>query len=279
MNDNGLGKDKEFKFKPETPGQQKAKRKKLIQIGVTLGVMAGLCLVLVTALIAYSVGYHNGQLSKSSTASNITSDSSDKSTLETNSIPEDTAKLLTQADVGEGRIPDHYRGSASGKAVAIEYADYTCPYCQNLHKDLGNIYKKYGKQVTFIFRNFKVGHTYSDITAKAAEAAYVVGGEDAYWKLGDKLYDDDIWVDSSYMSTDELNNKLKSYADEIGVDGNKLIDAINDSPNNGIDDKISRDEDMASKSNVTGTPSWFINRQEVGGTASKITTRLDNILK
>lgn len=278
MDNNGLGKSGEFKFAAETPGQQRTKRKKLVQIYITLGTMVGLCLILVTAMIAYGIGFYNGQLDKKSVATSSANNAS-QSTSETELIPEDTAKLLAQSDVGEGKIPDHYRGNANGKAIAIEYADYTCPYCQSLHKDLNDIYQKYGDRTTFIFRNYEVGHTYSAITARAAEAAYIVGGEDAYWKFGDKLYSDDVWVDGTYMNTDELNNKLKSYAHDIGIDGDKLLDAMNNSANNGIDDKINRDEEMAHKSNVDGTPSWFINRQKVGSTASKITAQLDNVMQ
>lgn len=278
MDDNGLEKNPEFKFQPETPRQKQAKRKKLLQIGLTLGTMVALCLILGTAMVAYTIGYQDGQKTKKVATSSSKTQGNQSDVDDSKAAPAEASKLLAQSDVSEGQIPDHYRGNPTAKVIAIEYADYTCPYCQNLHPNLADIYKKYGDKVTFIFRNFKVGHTYSDITAKAAEAAYIVGGEDAYWKFGDKLYDDDVWVDSSYMTTDELNNKLKGYASEVGIDGNKLIDAMNNSANNGIDAKIARDEDLAAKSDVSGTPSWFINRQSVPGVASKIKTRLDNIL-
>ena len=145
--------------------------------------------------------------------------------------------------------------------------------------DINDIYNEYGDRVQFIYRHYGVGFTYSDVTPKIAEAAYVVGGEDAYWKMQDKLFSDTTWVQGSYMNDSELMDKIRSYGNEIGVDGQALVDAYNNSANNGIDAKIERDRNLASQASVSGTPTVFIGKESVSGTSSAISSKLDELLR
>ena len=74
-------------------------------------------------------------------------------------------------------------------------------------------------------------------------------------------------------------DKIRSYGDEIGVDGQALVDAYNNSANNGIDAKIERDRDLASQASVSGTPTVFIGKESVSGTSSAISSKLDELLQ
>ena len=70
--------------------------------------------------------------------------------------------------------------------------------------------QSYGDKVRFIYRHYNVGFTYSGVTAKLAEAAYVAGGEDAYWKMQDRIFGDSEWVQGAYMDDAALDDKIRS---------------------------------------------------------------------
>lgn len=275
QNNSPLDESSEFDFQPIPPEEVKARRLRLWKIGLILGGMVAAIVILLVAMISYSVGFNEADdKSSSSTASTQSASSSSDS----DTIPEDAAKFQSQDVVGEGQIPDHYRGTDGAKVIAIEYADFNCSHCIQLASELNDLYSKYSDKVQFIYRNYNVGFTYSSVTPKIAEAAYVVGGEDAYWKVHDKLFNDSTWSNGQYMDDTTLQDLIRSYGDELGIDGQAMIDAYNNSANNGIDDKIARDQQLGKDSGVSGTPTWFINGESVNGTVDAISSKIDQLL-
>lgn len=270
-----MDKSDEFDFEPIPQGELRERRLKLWKVGITAGIMVIAIFFIVMAMIFYSLGYNKNDDSSLTNANTTQSTASEDDV----TIPESAATYQSPEVVGEGQIPDHYRGSADASVKAIEYADYTCSHCISLADELDDIYNQYGNDVQFIYRNYNVGFTYSGVTAKIAEAAYVVGGEDAYWKMHDKLFDDaSTWSSSEYMDDATIQDKIRSYGDELGLDGQAIIDAYNDSANNGIDAKIERDRSLAGDSDVTGTPTWFIDGKKASSSADGIKSELDDIL-
>lgn len=276
MNDNQQ--PTKFRVVNMGPAKQEAKRRQLRCIGWILGCMIGLGVLLSVAMISYSVGYHNGEHDTLRTRQTSRTQPGDGATKSTE-IPETAAAYQSQDRVGQGQIPDHYRGEENDKVVAIEYADFTCSHCIALAPKLDAIYDKYGDKVQFIYRHYNVGFTYSDVTAKLSEAAYLVGGEDSYWRMSAKLFADKTFGRGDYLTTDQLNDKIRQLGRDIDLDGDKLLDAYSDSANNGIQAKLDRDQELARQSGVDGTPSWFINRQSVPGTAEAISGRLAELVK
>ena len=271
--------DNEFNFTPVSPAEQEAKRRKLWQIGLVLGGMLLAIVVLIVSLVAYSIGYNLANSNSSADDDNIINVEQSSDSGRESDIPDEALAYQSQDMVGEGQIPDHYRGAGDDAQITVvEYADYACSHCISLANDINDIYNKYGDKVRFIYRHYNVGFTYSGVTAKLAEAAYVAGGEDAYWKMQDQLFNDSTWYQGAYMDDVALDDKIRSYADAVGVDGQALVDAYHDSANNGIDAKISRDESLAGQANVSGTPTVFIDKESVSGTADAITSKLDELL-
>lgn len=265
------GADK-FIFKPTDKKAEELKRKKLVRILIMLGVMVGLLIIVAVAMISYGLGAKSEK--DSSTTS---SENSNSSSLSDEEIPESASTYQSQEMVGEGQIPDHYRGSSSPKATVVIYADYGCSHCQELAKNIGSVYDKYGDKVRFILRYFNVNFTNSEVMAKLVNAIYKVGGEEAFWKASDKLFADSSF--SSALTSTELENKIKSYGVDLGLDGQAVLDAYNDSANNGVQAKVDRDQKFASDSSVQGTPAIFINRRLLNsGSADDIASELDKIL-
>ena len=276
--------DQSFAYDTSEQGGRLQHRLRMWKSGITIGVMV-LGIVLVVAMLAGYGANQSGANSSDDTGSDASVDSSvsDSQTAtsgdDDETIPAEAAKFQSQEVVGDGQIPDHYRGSADAKVVAIEYADFNCSHCISLASQLNDIYDQYGDQVQFIYRNYDVGFTYSAVTPKIAEAAYVVGGEDAYWKVHDKLFNDSTWSRGRYMDDDELRDVIIGYGDELGLDGRAIADAYADSANNGIDAKIQRDTELGQQSGVTGTPTWFINGKRASSSADGIRSDLDELLQ
>lgn len=175
----------------------------------------------------------------------------------------DGTKLLTTTEVGEGQIPDHFLGKKDSKVIAIAYEDFACPACNVFSDSAKKIYEDYSDRVLFIYRNYSVNHPNSTISLSAGEAAYLVGGEEAYWKMNDLLFNEYKWTGVA-ISADERKSLLEGYAKSAGIDSKKFLDTISDYKTNGIQSKINRDKALGVRVKVTGTPTWFVNGKDVG---------------
>lgn len=87
---------------------------------------------------------------------------------------------------------DHIRGDLKkAQVVIVEFSDYDCPFCRRFHPTMKQIMSDYGDKVAWIYRHFPLDSLHP-ITRKKAEAAECVaklGGNDAFWKFTDALYD------------------------------------------------------------------------------------------
>jgi protein-disulfide isomerase len=175
----------------------------------------------------------------------------------------DPTALLTQKDVGDGKIPDHFIGPKDAKVRVIEYEDYACSHCQAFSSIGAKIQNDYDNRVMFIHRQFSLNYPNSTATLSAGEAAYLIGGEDAFWKMTDQLFQDTTWVGQA-VSADQRKALFSEYAKNIGIDVDKFNAALLQTEKNGIKDKIDRDKALGLKQNVSGTPTWLIGTEKDG---------------
>lgn len=200
------------------------------------------------------------------------------SKIDTTADAYDGSKLLVKADVGDGQIPDHYSGNKDAKVIVIEYEDFACSHCNAFSDTAAAIKKEYANDVLFVYRNFNLKYPNSTISESAAEAAYLIGGEEAYWKMHDLLFSENAWT-SSAIPTKERRTMLEGYAETAGLDVDKFMSAVEDYENNGIQAKINRDKALGTKAEVTGTPTWFVNGKKIDSiTESNVKSALKDAL-
>lgn len=85
---------------------------------------------------------------------------------------------------------DHIRGSKDAQVVIVEYSDFECPFCYRFRPVMEQVMKDYGDKVAWVYRNYPLTiHEHAYIKAQAAECAAKIGGNDAFWKYGDALFD------------------------------------------------------------------------------------------
>jgi protein-disulfide isomerase len=164
-------------------------------------------------------------------------------------------------NVGSGGIvdvsedDDAFKGSQDAPVTIIEFSDFECPFCGRFYEQtLPLIEEEYintGK-VKLVYRDFPLSNIHPN-AQKAAEAAECVkddGGDDAFWKMHDKIYEN--------QNSLTISN-LKSWAKEIGYDINTCLDS------GAKASEVQKDLADGTVAGVTGTPAFFINGKLLEG--------------
>lgn len=151
---------------------------------------------------------------------------------------------------------DHIRGDINAPITIIEYSDLECPFCKIFHQTMLTIYEKYGQagKVAWVYRHFpldkpnasgQVLHAKAGPEADATECAALLGGNEAFWKLNDKIF-------AITPSNDGLDlNILPTLAKEIGLNETRFKACLNDKA---IADKVEADYQNGIDVGVSGTP-------------------------
>lgn len=88
---------------------------------------------------------------------------------------------------------DHILGNPNAPVKIVEYADLECQYCKDFHTTMHQIMDYYGMQgqVAWVFRPFPLAqiHSKAPKEAEAAECAAEQGGDEAFFKFIDKVYE------------------------------------------------------------------------------------------
>ncbi len=167
---------------------------------------------------------------------------------------------------------DPILGDKNAKVTVIEFSDYQCPFCRKFWTETFHQLKKdyidTGK-VKFILRDFPLSsiHPAAEPAAEAAECAREVGkGDDAYWKMHEKIFQEGNKLDGG----DPINGPvkgtaqfgpedLKKWAKELGYDIGSCLDSGK------YKSEVAKDEADGSSYGVQGTPSFFVNGKQLSG--------------
>ena len=138
----------------------------------------------------------------------------------------------------------YVRGAAGARLTLVEFADYECPYCQQMQPALSQLEADYKGKLAFSYKDVPLPmHTHAQ---KAAEAAQCAGVQNKYWEYHDLL-----------LRTKALELiQLKSMAGDLALD-TKAFDKCLDSGEQAATVKASMDE--AQRLGVQGTPTFFLN--------------------
>lgn len=165
---------------------------------------------------------------------------------------DETVKKIDLSDVPS-------RGPENAKVTIVEYSDFQCPFCSKAYATLeGDILKKYGKKVRFVYKNFPLTaiHPWAESAAVGAECAYAQNKK-AFWTFYDNLY-----KNQSTINAQNLRETLTGYAKEAGL----KVDAFTTCyDTQATKDRVQKQMQEASAVGIQSTPSFFINGQAVIG--------------
>lgn len=147
-------------------------------------------------------------------------------------------------------------GSKDAPVKIVEFGDYKCPACQFFSQEIKpQLQKDYIDKglASLHFMNFTFLGPDSTTAALAGQSVYHQSNE-AFWKFYDALYKNQGNENVQWATPDFLTNLIR--AQGISVDSNKVMDDIK---NKTYASEVDEHNEKGRKSNVTGTPSVFIN--------------------
>lgn len=150
------------------------------------------------------------------------------------------------------------RGSRNAPVTFIEYADYECPYCQQIQPLLEKLRAEYRDKLLFVYKDVPLPmHAHAQ---KAAEAAHCAGAQGQYWEYHDQITKGKA-LDVPSLKEVAVGLKLDAGRFDKCLDGGEQADVI----------KTSLAE--AQGLGMQGTPSYLINGRFFSGMLTYETLR------
>jgi Na+/H+ antiporter NhaA len=156
-----------------------------------------------------------------------------------------TAEVITDLVVPVDPDRDHIRGPEESLVTLVEYGDFECPYCGMAEPVVRELLRDYG-EIRYVWRHLPLNdvHPNAQLAAEAAEAAAKQG---AFWEMHDLLLD----------HQDALHVRdLVGYAGSLGLDTERFGADLRKHAGRA---HVDEDLESADLSNVSGTPTFFVN--------------------
>ena len=146
---------------------------------------------------------------------------------------------------------DHILGNKDANIVLVEYSDFECPFCKSFHPTMQQIKKDYGDKVAWVYRHYPLPfHQNAQKEAEASECAFEQGGNDAFWKFGDKIFERTTSNGNGFALSD-----LGPLAAEVGLDQIAFQQCLDSGK---YANHVKEDMDGGSKAGIQGTPGTII---------------------
>jgi protein-disulfide isomerase len=140
------------------------------------------------------------------------------------------------------------RGAAHPRITLLEFADYECPYCQQIQPILTKIEAEFKDQLAFAYKDYPL-NMHPD-APKAAEAAHCAGAQGKFWEYHDLLFANKH-LDVAGLKNDARDLKLDSATFEACLDKGQTGGMIKD------------ETTEAQTLGLQGTPTLFVNGRYV----------------
>lgn len=141
------------------------------------------------------------------------------------------------------------------KVTVVNFSDIQCPSCKAAHQQTAELFNMPGVQnVLRLFPLPASLHKYALISAKAVEAARIMGKG---WEMTDLMFE----KQEEWSAVSNPEDKFTEYAKSLGMDEKlfreKLISAE-------VAKNVQADADLAASLQLSGTPTIFVNGEQVG---------------
>lgn len=156
---------------------------------------------------------------------------------------------------------EHIRGGSNPDVYVIEYSDFECPFCKQHEPSIQQALKEFGDKIAVVYRNYPLSfHANAEKEAEASECVAELGGNDAYWKFNDAIYERTTSNGTGFALT-----ALGPLAKEVGVNQSKFQTCLDSGK---YAEKIQTDISEGTAAGVSGTPTTFIVKKD--GTSQSI---------
>jgi protein-disulfide isomerase len=145
------------------------------------------------------------------------------------------------------------RGASHAPVTLLEYADYECPYCQQIQPALDRLAAEYRGKMAFAYKDFPL--PMHPNAQKAAEASRCAELQGKYWEYHDLLVTSKQ-LEMTALKTHARTLKLEPATFDKCLDAGEAAEAVK------------RHASEAQALGVQGTPAFFVNGRSVSGAAS-----------
>jgi Na+/H+ antiporter NhaA len=156
-----------------------------------------------------------------------------------------TAETITDLAVPVDPERDRLRGPDRAPVTLVEYGDFECPYCGRAEAVIRELLAGSG-DLRYVWRHLPLTDVHPHALG-AAEAAEAAAAQGKFWEMHDQLLD--------HQGALKVSDLIR-YASEVGLNTERFTADLR---NHTGEAKIASDVDSADLSNVSGTPTFFIN--------------------
>lgn len=189
------------------------------------------------------------------------------------------AEVMKKIDIS-GRP---FRGGKDAKVVIVNYDDFQCPFCAQMHKTLSHeIAPAYGDRIKIVYKDFPLYEIHPWANRAAIDSGCLAQqNADAYWAFADYVHQNGAAIGSRGTPLpDELahvDNAAKEQGKNFNVDAAKL-DACLKAQN---EDRVRASVTEANQLGVEATPTIIINGEKIDGAmpADGLKALIDQALK
>lgn len=143
-------------------------------------------------------------------------------------------------------------GNPDGAVTIVEFLDYQCAFCHKSYPDLQKLLAANG-DIRLIIKDFPILGPGSDLAARAATAAMIEGGPEAYGKLNAALMTAKGPLNDASLDAAIARAGLNSAAIRAG-----MADAE-------VDRRLAANRALAEVLQISGTPTFVVQDQMVRG--------------
>ena len=165
----------------------------------------------------------------------------------------------------EVRRDDPRRGELKFGLPLVIFSDFQCPACRNFSKQLEeDVRPLFDGLLQVVWKHYPIGTACNPFTSRnlhphacdasyASEAVRLQGGDDAFWKFHDYVFDHPELFKQKQID-------WKAIAKELGLDVDKFAE---DMLSEDVKNRVADDIQEARKAQVKGTPSIFLEGRQV----------------
>ncbi len=165
------------------------------------------------------------------------------------------ASLKHRVSIEIGSSP--VTGPDSAPITIIEFSDFQCPFCARSMAEIETVMKKYKGKIRLVFKNLPLGfHPKARVAAYSAMSA---GEQGAFWKMKKILL-----ANQHEWAKGNAEKEFEKYAKELGLNVPRFLKDKKTKAGE-YEKQIKRDEALAKKLSITGTPTFIINGVMVRG--------------
>lgn len=169
---------------------------------------------------------------------------------------------ITSGNTHNESFDDPVLGDESAENMIEVYEDLECPFCKRLEEDtmpmIEENYVETGEaKIIWNDNPLEELHPWAKQGAVVMECVYREGGNDAFWDVKDKVF-----ANQDEISTDNVEEKIKSYAYEEGLEEGSLDQCITSGD---AEDAVEEDINEADERGASGTPTTFVNGEKIVG--------------